>query len=481
MSLIRRLLALYVAAFGLTPVLADDDAELTKEKPNVIFVMADDLGYGDLGCYGQTEIETPNIDGMAAEGMKFTNYYAGSTVCAPSRCVLMTALHTGHCFIRGNSKWNLRIGDVTVGEVAQKAGYKTGAFGKWGLGHENSGGHPIVQGFDEFYGYLDQHHAHNYYPSFLIRNLKRETLTNVVPGEGDYGQGVATEKNEYSHDLIFAEALQFIDRHKDEPFFLYLPVTIPHANNEAREAGMEIPDYGIYAEKDWPDPQKGLAAMITRLDTDMGLLFFKLREHGLDEKTLVFFTSDNGPHAEGGNDPEFFDSNGPLRGKKRDLYEGGIRVPMIARWPGRIEPGAETDHISGHQDLMATFGELASAFYPPGFDGLSMAPTLLGNEDEQEQHEYLYWEFHEGKFAQAVRMGKWKAIRYLTDDETLELYDLEADVGEEHNVAAEHESIARDLAQIMEEAHEPSREWPIDPSKRPPAPEPRPRPTPNTD
>lgn len=442
------------------PVRGDDDPP--ARLPNIIFIMADDLGYGDLGCYGQQQIETPNIDRLAAEGMRFTDYYAGSTVCAPSRCVLMTGLHTGHCYIRGNKRVNLRIGDVTVAEVLRKAGYKTGVYGKWGLGQENTGGLPIVQGFDQFYGYLDQHHAHNYYPAFLYRGKDRVELSNVVPGEGDYGDGVATEKNEYSHDLIFAEALQFVRDSQESPFFLYLAVTLPHANNEAKEKGMEIPGYAQYEDKDWPEPQKGLAAMVSRLDSDVGTLLDTLQELELDDETIVFFTSDNGPHKEGGNDPEFFDSNGPLKGKKRDLYEGGIRVPMIARWPGRIAAGSETDHVAYHGDLMATAAELAGgAFVPLGLDSISFAPVLEGTVLEPPTHDYLYWEFYEGRFAQAVRQGNWKAIRYLMDDSTLELYDLSKDPGEERNVAARNADVAARLAALMAEAHVPNPQWEV--------------------
>jgi arylsulfatase A-like enzyme len=361
---------------------------------------------------------------------------------------------------------SLRVGDVTLGEVMQKAKYQTGMFGKWGLGQEKTGGIPLVQGFNEFYGFLDQHHAHNYYPSFLIRNRSREKLTNVVPGEGEYGQGVATEKNEYAPDLIWAEALQFVERSQDVPFFLYLPVTLPHANNEAGQAGMEIPDYGRYAGENWPEPQKGLAAMISRLDTDIGVLMDLLKQHGLDEKTVVFFTSDNGPHKEGGNDPDFFDSNGPLRGRKRDLYEGGIRVPMIVRWTGKIAPGTVTDRVAYHGDLMATVAELANgAFFPRGLDSISYAPTLLGKPEEQFEHEWLYWEFYEKGFKQAVRFENWKGIRAEKDNATIELYDLEQDLGEEHNVAAEHPEVVQQLAEMMDQSHEPSPDWPRDPEQ----------------
>ncbi|QDU38295.1 Arylsulfatase [Maioricimonas rarisocia] len=427
------------------------------DKPNIVFVMADDLGYGDLGCYGQQKIQTPNIDRLAAEGMKFTDFYAGSTVCAPSRCVLMTGLHTGHCFIRGNGKFNLRPGDVTVAEVVKKAGYTSGMFGKWGLGQENTSGLPAIQGFKSFFGYLDQTHAHNYYPSFLVRNGKRVALSNVVPDEGKYGQGVASEKNEYSHDLIFADALEFIDQNADGPFFLYLPVTIPHANNQAGKEGMEVPDYGQYADRDWPEPQKGTAAMITRLDADMGRLIEKLDEHGLSENTIVFFTSDNGPHREGGNNPDFFDSNGPLRGIKRDLYEGGIRVPMIAYWPGKVPAGTVTDEIGYHGDLMATAADLAGVEPPRGLDSISLVPTLLGNSENQEHHDALYWEFYERGFLQAVRKGDWKCVR--RNREKVELYRLSEDIGEEHNIADDHPDVVAEMVSIMEREHVPSSLW----------------------
>src|SRR6266508_3309124 len=287
-----------------------------QRRPNVVFILADDLGYCDLGCYGQKRIQTPNLDRMAKEGMRFTQFYAGSTVCAPSRCALMTGLHTGHCLIRGNARQDLRPTDVTVVRLLKGAGYTTGVVGKWGLGTEGDTGVPTKQGFDSFFGYLDQVHAHNYYPHFLIRDERRITLKNEVPatGEKPIGSGVATKKVEYSHDLFAKEALDFIEKNKERPFFLYLAFTIPHANNEAGKKGMEVPDYGIYKDNDWPEPQKGHAAMITRMDADIGRLFARLKRLGLDENTIVFFSSDNGPHKEGGADPAFNRSSGPLRG-----------------------------------------------------------------------------------------------------------------------------------------------------------------------
>lgn len=429
-----------------------------ESKPNIIFIMADDLGYGDLGCYGQKRIQTPNIDRLSKEGMQFSDFYAGSTVCAPSRCVLMTGYHTGHCFIRGNGKDNLRPEDVTVAEVLKKAGYTTGMFGKWGLGHEGSEGLPTKQGFDEFFGYLDQHHAHNFYPTFLIDGSKRYPLKNVVPGEGKWGQGTATEKKEYSHTLIMERALSFVDRNHDKPFFLYLPITIPHANNEARNKGMEIPSLGIYADKDWPEPQKGHAAMITQMDTDVGKLMSKLKDYGIDDNTIVFFTSDNGPHREGGNNPDFQNSNGPLNGIKRALTDGGIRVPMIVRWPGKIKVGTKSNHIGAFWDMMSTFAELAdvSDEVPQDTDGISFLPTLLGQD--QKVHDNLFWVFFEQKGARAIRKGNWKAVQQPINS-AIRLYDLSTDIGEKVNLAAKHPDIVEQLQAEMDSEHVPMRRW----------------------
>jgi arylsulfatase A-like enzyme len=430
-------------------------------KPNIIYIMADDLGYGDLGCYGQKRIKTPNIDRMAAQGVRFTQFYAGSTVCAPSRCVLMTGLHLGHCYIRGNGKINLRPSDITVAEVLKQAGYTNGLFGKWGIGHEGSTGVPTKQGFDNFFGYLDQHHAHNYYPTFLVRNETRVTLPNVVPGEGQYGQGVAIKKMQYSHDLIAEELLSFIDRNKDRPFFLYFAATLPHANNEARDKGMEIPDYGLYKDKDWPEPQKGLAAMISRLDADVGRILARLKKHGIDENTIIFFTSDNGPHNEGGNKSTFFDSNGPLRGTKRDLYDGGIRVPMIVRWPGKTPMGTDSDYIGYFGDFLATAADIAGINDVPKTDGISFLPAILGNADEQKSHKYLYWEFYERGSAQAVRMGDWKGVVKPFGGKIIELYNVKDDLGETTDIAEKHPDIVAKIRTAIEESHVPSPLWKV--------------------
>jgi len=434
--------------------------------PNIVFILADDLGYGDLGCYGQKRIETPHIDRLAKEGMRFTDFYAGCTVCAPSRCVLMTGYHMGHCWVRGNAGQEnrqiqcLRDQDVTVAEVLRKAGYATALCGKWGLGEEGTAGVPTRQGFDHFFGYLNQHHAHNYYPAYLFRGEQRMPLKNVVPGSGEFGVGVASEKVQYSADLITAEALAWLDQAKDRPFFLYYAPTLPHANNEGGREGMEVPDLGQYAKTDWPPQQKAHAAMISRLDADVGRLMEKLQQLGLDEKTLVFFSSDNGPHAEGGNDPHFNDSNGPLRGIKRDLTEGGIRVPFIGRWQGKIAAGTTSKQVGGFVDMLPTLAELSGSTgeLSKDLDGLSVVPTLLGRPAEQKQHDYLYWAFYERGGAQAVRQGKWKAVQQPLNT-PVRLYDLAADLGEDHDVAAEHPQVARKLTAAKREAYVPSENW----------------------
>jgi arylsulfatase A-like enzyme len=441
------------AAFCCGPVSA------ASSLPNVVLIVADDLGYGDLGCYGQQRIRTPHIDRLAAHGTRFTQFYAGSTVCAPSRCVLMTGLHAGHCYIRGNAALDLRPSDVTVAEVFRGAGYETGLFGKWGLGHEGSAGVPTRQGFEQFFGYLDQHHAHNYYPSFLMRNEERVALRNAVPGSGPFGGGVAAEKIDYSPDLIADEALAFIDRQHQRPFFLYFAPTLPHANNEAGSRGMEIPDYGDYADEDWPDPEKGRAAMISRLDRDVGRIMSRLKRHDLVDQTLVIFTSDNGPHAEGGSDPGFFDSNGPLRGKKRDLYEGGIRVPFIVTWPGTTPASAVSDHIGYFADMLPTAAELTGQSLSVDTDGLSLVPTIRGRNDEQPKHKFLYWEFYERGSAQAIRLGDWKAVVQPLGGNNVELYHLSNDLAEQHNVAADNPAVVAQLLGFIRGAHVPSDLW----------------------
>ncbi len=394
---------------------------------------------------------------LAAQGLRFTDCYAGSTVCAPSRCVLMTGRHTGHCRVRGNARVPLEPGDITVAEVLKDAGYRTGLIGKWGLGEPGTTGHPNRQGFDYFFGYLNQGHAHNYYPDYLWRNEQKVLYENVV------AKGVATKKVTYSQDLFAEEALKFVEQHKTRPFFLYLAFTAPHANNEAGDAGMEVPELGQYARADWPENQKAHAAMISRMDRDLGRLMEKLKALGIDDDTLVMFSSDNGPHREGGNDPEFNRSSGPLRGIKRSLHDGGIRVPFIARWPGHIAAGGTSDLPCYFADVLPTLAELAGGEMSKDIDGLSLVPTLLGEAKAgrpQPRHEFLYWEFHEGGSKQAVRMGNWKGVRNKLNA-PLELYLLTTDIGEANNVATEHPEEVAKMEAYLKTARTDSKEWPL--------------------
>jgi arylsulfatase A-like enzyme len=450
-----RPLAVAALLAGLSPTLAAEPAR----PPNVVLILADDLGYGDLGCYGQQQIQTPRLDRLAAEGTRFTQCYAGSTVCAPSRCCLMTGLHTGHAVIRGNADVPLRPQDTTVAEVLRKAGYRTALVGKWGLGEAGTTGTPNQKGFDEFYGYLSQVHAHNYYPDFLWRNTEKEPIPgNVVKN------GVASQRAHYAPDLLLTEALGFVERNRDRPFILEFATIVPHANNERGQAegnGMEVPTDAPYTNRPWPPPQKNHAATITRLDADVGRLLDRLKELGLEENTLVLFTSDNGPHQEGGANPAFFQSAGPLRGLKRDLTEGGIREPMIARWPGHVPAGRVSEQVWAFWDFLPTAAELAGATALEGIDGLSMVPALLGR-GEQRRHECLYWEFHERGFQQAVRFGDWKAIRPQAGQPP-QLYDLRTDPGERTDVAGAHpEEVARAEA-FFRQARTESPQWPIKP------------------
>lgn len=445
------------------------DGTNTKQKPNIIYILADDLGYGDLGCYGQTEIKTPNLDNMASAGMRFTQHYAGSTVCAPSRCSLMTGLHTGHSKVRGNARVPLGEDDTTIASILNESGYKTGLIGKWGLGDNGTTGAPNLQGFDYFFGYLSQIRAHNFYPDYLWRNTEKVPLDNeIILADKGYakGKGSASRvKKEYSHDLFTSDALNFIQESADSSFFLYLAYTIPHANNEhwiLDEHGMEVPDYGIYKDKDWPEAQKGLAAMISRMDGDIGKIKNKLKELGIDKNTLIIFSSDNGPHSEGMNDPEFFESNGKLRGQKRDLYEGGIRVPMIANWPGTISPGQVSNHQSAFWDFLPTACEIADINPPENIDGISFLPELLG--EQQTQHDNLYWEFHEQGGKQALQKGNWKlVVRNVVNDlePVTELYKLSDDLSEENNLAGENPEMVKQLSDIMKKERVPSKEFPF--------------------
>jgi arylsulfatase A-like enzyme len=438
-----------------------EKATSNRKLPNIIFILADDLGYGDVGAYGQTMVQTPNIDLLAKQGMLFTQHYAGSTVCAPSRSSLMTGLHTGHTRVRGNARVPLQTSDTTIAELLKKAGYTTGMIGKWGLGEGGTAGAPNRKGFDYFYGYINQTHAHNYYPDHVWENDRRDSLNNkvtyVTEGNAKGIGGIATEKSVYTPDRFLEKTLSYLEKNKDSSFFLYLPYTLPHANNEAKsfnQSGMEIPDPGAYRDKPWPYDQRAHAAMISYLDTQVGTIMKKLNELGLDKNTIVIFTSDNGPHNEGGAISEFFNSNGPLRGSKRDLYDGGIRVPFIIKWPGRIKPGSQTDHISASWDMMPTFCEIAGTKSTVRTDGISFLPTLL--RQPQKKHEYLYWEFYEQGGKMAVRIDNWKCISLNLDDPAktiTELYDLSKDPGEQNNVALQHKDILDQVKTIRKKAH----------------------------
>lgn len=444
-------------------------------RPNIIFILADDLGYGDLGCYGQKKIRTPNLDRLAAEGIRFTSFYAGSTVCMPSRAAFMLGQHTGHLNLRGNVPGGtLRAEDVTVAQILQRAGYRTCLIGKWGLSDEGLPGVPQKKGFDEFVGYLENVHAHDYYPTFLWRYDPPRNGHEGFDGRLTLYENLGGRKELYVPDLCTRAALNFIRYSKPEfhnryrPFFLCLNYTIPHANNElgARTGnGMEVPSDAPYTHEPWPQPEKNKAAMITRLDGYIGQLLDHLQKLKIDDDTIILFSSDNGPHKEGGVDPKFFQSSGPFRGHKRDLTEGGIRVPMIVRWPARIRPGQVSDFPWAAWDFLPTVAEIARAETPPGIDGISVLPLLLGLP-QTNRHEYLYWEFHERGSKQAVRLGDWKGLR-LRPGGPIELYDLKSDPGETRNLADEHPDIVKRIEEIMATARTDSERWPLRPPPRP--------------
>ncbi len=459
-----------VFSFCILVLAASSAPAAAAPRPNLIWILADDLGYGDLGCYGQKVIQTPHLDRMAREGLRFTHFYSGATVCAPSRSVLMTGLHHGHTRVRGNAGQTnpaaqaLRDGDVTVARVLKDAGYATALIGKWGLGDVGAAesGLPHKQGFDRFFGFLNQQHAHNHFPDYLWDGESQRALPNVVTRVGESGAGYATEARVYADDLFAEEAIKFATVNKERPFFLYWSMVVPHANNERTRAlkdGAEVPDYAPYADRDWPNPDKGQAAMITRLDGYVGRMLAELQRLGIAEKTLVIFTSDNGPHDESNHDLTRFQPSGSFSGIKRSLTDGGIRVPCIAWWPGKVKPGGETSHASYFGDWMATAAELAGAQAPPNLDSISFVPTLLGAA-EQPAHEFLYWEFHEGGFKQAaLYQGRWKGIRSGGPDAPVVLYDQQNDVAEKRDVAAEHPEIAAKIGAYLKTARSASPEW----------------------
>jgi arylsulfatase len=458
----------------------------------VVFILADDLGYGELGCYGQEKIRTPNIDRLAKQGMRFTQHYSGSPVCAPSRCVLLTGLHTGHAYIRDNDEmpergdvWHdpelegqrpLPEGTFTLATLFQDAGYATGAMGKWGLGGPESSGEPNRQGFDHWYGYLCQRVAHNYYPTHLWRDGERDLLEGNayfyphqrLPEEvdpNDPASYAAYSGEQYAMDPMAEEALQFVRDHREEPFFLFLPFPVPHAALqvptdsllEYEGAFPETPYAGEQGYLPHPAPRAAYAAMVTRMDREIGRLLDLLNELGLEEDTLVLFSSDNGPTFNGGTDSEFFESAGPLRGLKTQLYEGGIRVPLVARWPGRIPAGSVSEFPSAFWDFLPTFAELTGQSLPVETDGVSLLPSLVGNPRDQEARPYLYWEF-QGR--QALRMGKWKAYRMAGTGEW-ELYDLEEDIGESQSLAGAHPEVVAQVGAYMESARTESELFPL--------------------
>ncbi len=418
---------------------------------NIIHIMVDDLGYGDLGCYGQKTIKTPNLDKMAEGGMQFTDYYSGNTVCRPSRLSLWTGKHMGHTPISSNANYIFKPEDITVAELLKANGYITGGVGKWAMGGVGTKGHPNNNGFEHWFGYLDQGLAHNYYPPFLWRNKEKVQLSgNVLTSSLADRKRVSKTRTTYSHDLMTTEALNFIKKNKGKPFLLHVHWTIPHANNEGGRAtgdGMEVPNYGIYNSKEWPSVKKGAAAMITRMDKDVGKIINLLEELKIEEKTLVFFTSDNGPHSEGGHKHETFNSNGPLRGFKRDLYEGGIRVPAIAYWPKTIKKGTTLSKPLAFWDWLPTACDIANIKPPKDIDGLSFLPSLQGNHEKQKNHKYLFWMFSNKK---AIRKENWKGV--ITGPKNdMELYNLESDIGETKNVAMKYPKKVRELNQIIKQ------------------------------
>lgn len=468
-------------------------------KPNVVYLLADDLGYGELGCFGQEKIETPHIDKLAESGIKFTRHYAGAPVCAPSRCSLLTGLHMGHAFVRSNDEWRERgevwdyakaaadphlegqrpipANTITLGKILQKAGYVTGCVGKWGLGAPFTDGVPNKQGFDFFYGYNCQRQAHNYYPPHLWKNEEKIPLDNevVVPGtkldEGadpyDPASYAKFTQKDYAPELMQQEVLAFVERNKDKPFFLYYATPIPHDPLQApkrwvdyyhQKFGDEEPylgDKGYFPNR---YPHATYAAMISYLDEQVGELMAKLKDLGIYDNTLIIFTSDNGPTYAGGVDAPFFNSAKPFhceRGwAKGYVHEGGIRVPMVAAWEGHIKPGTQSGHISAFWDVMPTLAEITGAKTPDDIDGISFLPALTG-QGVQREHEYLYWEFPSYEGQQAVRKGDWKAMRMniFKGNMAIDLYNLKEDIVEEHSVADQHPEIVKDMERIMKKAH----------------------------
>ncbi|QEG21290.1 arylsulfatase [Mariniblastus fucicola] len=451
-----------------------------EQPPNIVLIVADDLGYAELGCYGQKWIKTPHIDSIARDGMRFTNHYCGQAVCAPSRCSLVTGMHQGHAEIRGNGNPEHRgkprpkemyfpgqmpISDsaVTIFELLKTKGYATAAIGKWGLGDFSTSGSPGKQGVDLFYGFNCQVHAHNHYPQFLWRNETKENLK---------GNDRSATGKTFSQDRFVDVALEFVDENHDKPFLLYLPFAIPHLSIQVPDPSVEeylntIPeeDYKHRGYLPHPNPRAGYAAMITHMDRGIGQILERLKQHGIDDNTLVIFTSDNGPTFDrlGGSDSDFFESSGPMRGRKGSLLEGGIRVPMVAKFPGKIEAGSVSDHRSAFWDYVPTLCEAAGIESPDNVDGISFFPTLVGGD--QPEHEFLYWEFPSYGGQQAVRLGeRWKGLREKLQrkpNAPIQLYDLQNDIGESKDMASEHPEIVQQIETIMKDQHVDSETFPF--------------------
>lgn len=453
----------------------------SQKKTNIILILADDMGYGDLGCYGQGKIKTPNIDKLASEGIRFTNFYAGGTVCAPSRAALLTGLHNGHNSVRGNQPFPQMLGtESTIASELKKQGYATAVIGKWGIGHPQPIGDPLRCGFDYSLGYLNMWHAHNFYAEFLYENGNKIVMpgNKLLPKEkwsnnswvgkkedAPEGYGEADIKATYIPDVMEKRVLNYITENKEKPFFVYYSTTIPHSNNEIKKNGMEVPDWGIYKNEDWPDVEKGFAAAISRLDVTVGKIVSHLKKEGLDKNTLIIFTSDNGSHSEGGHSATYFKSSGIYRGKKRDLYEGGIRIPMIAYWPSKIVPSVNNKAFAQY-DFFKTFMDVTRNMADVKTDGLSLLPTFLGKEKKQKYHSYLYWEFYEDGGRQAVLQYPWKLIKFNTTTFTTngkwELYNISIDPSETNNLAEKNAEKVKALSELMKQAHKPHPSLSID-------------------
>lgn len=469
MMKVKIVLALLCGSGLTTWAQATDNRPPAPRRPSIIYILADDLGYGDLSCYGQKKFATPNLDRLAAEGIRFTDAYAGSTVCSPSRAAMMLGRHTGHLNIRGNgSDTTLLPNELTVAELLQRAGYRTCLLGKWGLvNNENQPGVPQKKGFDEFFGYLSNSEAHDYYPAFLWRSFATSELRQGFEGKSPLPENANGTKGTYTPDRFTDVALRYLQVNKPDqfnkyrPFFLFLSYTIPHANNEEGKRtgnGMQVPTDAPYAGENWPAPEKSKAAMIARMDAAIGKILEALQKLKIEENTVVIFSSDNGPHKEGGVDPKFLQSAGPFRGHKRDLTEGGIRVPLIVRWPARVATNQVSDLLTANWDFLPTAAEIAGVPPPKDIDGISIFPTLIG-QTQTNRHNYLYWEFHERGFQQAIRTANWKAIRPQAA-EKLELYDLKGDPGEKKNVAEENPEVLAKFEKLFQEARTDSDRWP---------------------